>query len=124
MSSLASVKSNPFTYAFRGIIFGFNQRNFHFHFFFAFLALFLSLILQVSLIEWTIIILLIFLVFAAEIFNTAIEEICNLVRDRFQLDYQATALPRDLAAGAVLIMAITSVVIGFLIFTPKILPLL
>jgi len=55
--------------------------------------------------------------------NSAIEDLANVVRDHDQMNYQATKDARDLAAGGVLVLAITSAIIGLLIFVPKLLVL-
>lgn len=68
--------------------------------------------------EWLVIIIIIFAVLSAEIFNSAIESLCNLVRDEENLGYKKTKLIRDIAAGAVMLLAIGSVVIGLVIFLP------
>ena len=62
-------------------------------------------------------VLLIGLVLAAEVINTTIE---NLV-DMYIKDYNERAkVVKDTAAGTVLILAITSAIIGLMIFVPKI----
>ena len=62
-------------------------------------------------------VLLIGLVLAAEVINTTIE---NLV-DMYTKDYNERAkVVKDTAAGTVLILAITAVIIGLMIFVPKI----
>ena len=79
----------------------------------------LGLFFQLSNMEWAIIFLCIAAVMSLEMVNTALEEIANLVRDTDHLAYGATRRMRDVAAGAVLIMAIASAIIGGLIFIPK-----
>lgn len=65
--------------------------------------------------EWLIILLCFGIVLAAEAFNTAIERLVNLVSP----DYHPIAGDvKDIAAGAVLICAITAAIIGAVIFIP------
>lgn len=65
--------------------------------------------------EWLIVILCFAMVLAAEAFNTAIERLVNLVSP----DYHPLAGDvKDVAAGAVLICAIGTAVVGLLIFIP------
>lgn len=78
----------------------------------------------ISRAEWLALVIIIFAVLSAEIFNSAIEAVCNLVRDEDHLNYQATKLVRDLAAGAVLFLSLGSIVIGLVIFLPYISKLL
>lgn len=59
-------------------------------------------------------------VLAAEAFNTAIEALCDFASPAYQ---EAIKHTKDLAAGAVLIVAIAAAVVGLLIFIPKIMAL-
>ena len=74
--------------------------------------------------EWVIVLFLIGAVITAELFNTAIEEICNLATVKLKLRYSDTKVHRDLAAGAVLVIAVVAALIGMVIFIPKVLILL
>lgn len=56
------------------------------------------------------------MVFAAEGINTAIEAVCDQVSGQYAMLIKRA---KDVAAGAVLILAITSVAIGCIIFLPK-----
>lgn len=79
-----------------------------------------GLIFRLDRIEWCIIFLCIGGVFLAEGFNTAIERVCDKVSpERNPLIKDA----KDVAAGAVLLFVIASVIIGLLIFIPKIIAL-
>lgn len=75
---------------------------------------------SVEIYEWLIIMLCFGLVMSLEAVNTAMEDICNKLRDDFGLSYSATKNARDIAAGAVLISAIMSATIAGVIFLPKI----
>ncbi len=97
------------------------EKNIKFHLLMTMIALILGLILGITKIEWLVVILIIAVVLAAETFNSAIEEICNLLKKENNLDYQETKLIRDVSAGAVLILAIASVIIGLMIFLPYLL---
>ncbi|HEY8601538.1 MAG TPA: diacylglycerol kinase family protein [Thermomicrobiales bacterium] len=83
-------------------------------------ALALAAILRVSRVEWAIITLLIALVLTLEALNSAIEATVDLVTS----DYHPLAkIAKDVAAGAVWLMAIASAVIGAIIFLPPLLAL-
>jgi diacylglycerol kinase (ATP) len=58
------------------------------------------------------------MVWAAEIMNTAIEQLVDLVSPGF---HPKAGLIKDLAAGAVLVLSITALITGLIIFLPKIL---
>lgn len=97
------------------------ERNIKFHLLAMIIVVILGLILAITKIEWLVIVLIIGLVLAAETFNSAIEEICNFLKKENHLEYQETKLIRDVSAGAVLILAIASVIIGIIIFLPYLL---
>jgi diacylglycerol kinase (ATP) len=67
--------------------------------------------------EWCIVLLCFGLVLSAEAFNTAIERLVNLVSPDF---HPIAGDVKDVAAGAVLICAIASAIIGCIIFIPYI----
>lgn len=98
-----------------------HERNFRVEISFAILVTIASFILKVSPIEWAILVAVIGNVLALEMINTAIERCVDLVTK----DYRELAkISKDVAAGAVFIMSMLSVVIGIVIFLPKILELL
>jgi undecaprenol kinase len=110
---------HAFPCAFNGILSGFKERNMRFHGLAALVVLLLGWKVGLSQLEWLTVLLLIGLVWAAELINTAIEELANLVRDELGLGYDATTRARDTAAGAVLVVATVSAIIGLTIFVPK-----
>lgn len=106
-----------FYYAFRGIITAIKEeRNMKIHVSIATLVVILGLLLTLSKIEWFSIIIIISLVISAEIFNTAIETVVNLVSPKYN---EFAKKAKDLSAGAVFVLAICSVIIGLIIFMPK-----
>lgn len=93
-----------------------SERNFRFHIFAAVIVILASILTGLSMFEWLIILILIGGMLALEMVNSAIERTIDVITiERHPLAKQA----KDLAAGAVLIFAITSAVIGVLIFIPK-----
>ncbi|MBN2766971.1 MAG: diacylglycerol kinase family protein [Paludibacteraceae bacterium] len=75
-----------------------------------------GVLLGISVVEWMICLVLFALVFSAEVFNTAIESVVDLVSpDKHELARKA----KDLAAGAVLVTAIFAAIVGLMIFVPK-----
>ncbi|PIS08683.1 hypothetical protein COT75_05500 [Candidatus Beckwithbacteria bacterium CG10_big_fil_rev_8_21_14_0_10_34_10] len=96
------------------------ERNLKIHLGFTFLVLILGLIFKVSQTEWLILVLTIAIVISAEIFNSAIEAVSDLLKFKLKLSYYETYWIRNFAAGGVMILAIASVIIGFIIFLPKI----
>jgi undecaprenol kinase len=110
-----------FTYAAQGIIDMVSERNMRVHIAAAVLIVFSAIFFRVTLTEWFIILILISLVFALEMINTAVEDLANIVRDELKLDYAATRKARDVAAGAVFVVAIIAALVGITIFLPYIL---
>ena len=105
-----------FSYAIQGIVTAMSEQNFRFHLLSAVIVMIAGLFTGLSIIEWIIIVLVITLVIGAEMFNTAIERVVDLVSpDYHPLAKQA----KDIAAAAVLVFAACSVIIGILIFLPK-----
>lgn len=112
-----------FYYAGRGIISALSERNVRFHVGAMLLVVLAGIQLKLSQIEWYVVLILIGSVLSAELVNTAIEDLANHVRDDLKIGYSATARTRDVAAGAVLIVAIVAALIGTMIFLPKVLQL-
>ena len=110
-----------FEFAFRGI--GRllkNEHNSRIHFTVAFVVIVLGFVLRVSSIEWICLSIAMALVILSELFNTSIE----LLADKVESEYDKTiGAVKDLASAAVLIASILSVIVGLIIFTPKILEL-
>ncbi len=91
--------------------------NLQIHILFGIIAILLGLIFQITYFEWLIIILLIGLVISLELTNTAIEETVDYFTQNL---HPGAKRAKDVAAGAVLIAAITALIIGLFIFLPYI----
>lgn len=111
--------SETFKFALEGIRVSFiNEKNIRFHLFFSVFVIVFGIIFNLTQTEWMLIFFAIAGMIVVEMINTAIERVVDLVTDQYHpLAKQA----KDIAAGAVLIYAILSVVIGMIIFIPKIL---
>jgi undecaprenol kinase len=107
-----------FKFALEGIKVSFLQeRNMRIHTCLSLLVILVGWILSLSISEWLFVLLAIGGMLALEMTNSAIERVVDLVTDQYHpLAKQA----KDIAAGAVLIYAILSVIIGLIIFIPKI----
>lgn len=105
--------------AFNGIMYILkNERNFRIQIIAALLVIIASFVLRLELIEFAIIVLVIFLVWLLEFINSAIE----IVIDMYTEEYNEKAkVAKDISAGAVTLTALMSVIIGIIIFLPKIL---
>lgn len=113
--------SNSFKFAGSGIFSAFkSELNMQVHFCLMLLVILCGIIFDISLFEWQICIVLFGVVIGAEIFNTAIETVVDLVMPNIN---EKAKLAKDLAAGAVLVIAIAAAVVGLTIFVPKALEL-
>lgn len=106
-----------FRFAGRGIIDLFRyENNAKVHLMVAVLVVIMGIWLRLSVTEWALISTQIGLVWAAEGFNTALEKLCDRVTtDQDPLIRAA----KDLASGAVMILCVVAVLVGLLIFGPK-----
>ncbi|MFC0270047.1 diacylglycerol kinase family protein [Metabacillus herbersteinensis] len=109
--------SKSFLFAWNGIIRTVkHERNFQIHLFISLIILLSGSILSLSRIEWIILLFLIGGMLSLELMNTALERAVDLITK----DYHPLAkAAKDAAAGAVLVYALLSVIIGLIIFIPK-----
>lgn len=110
-----------FAYAWNGLLeLWRTEKNFKVHCIASIIVFIVSFLLRLSIIEWSIILLTIGMVFVTEAFNTAVERLIDYLRPE---KHPLAGFIKDVAAGGVLIAVIMSVVIGILIFMPKIIAL-
>lgn len=96
-------------------------RNFKIQLVFAILASLAGIILKISYIEWVIILFVICLVLFAEMMNTVVETVVDMITKEYN---DNAKVAKDIAAGAVTICAICSVIVGLIIFVPKLINLI
>lgn len=94
-----------------------NEQNMKIHFFMMIAVIIAGIIFKISKLEWIICIILFGLVISSELFNTAIENTIDLITKEKN---ENARIAKDASAGAVLIISISSAIIGFMIFIPKI----
>ena len=110
---------NSFKYAFEGIFSSFKtEQNMKIHVILMILVIIFGIILKISKFEWIICIILFGFVISLELINTAIENIVDLITVEKN---PKAKLIKDVSAGAVLIAAIASAIVGLIIFIPYIL---
>ncbi len=122
MSSDLNVKTQrllkSFQYAFSGIKAAIlAEKNMRIHLFISMLVIIFGLWFSLTIVEWVVILFAIGGMLALEMINSAIERLVDLVTEEY---HPLAKSAKDIAAGAVLIYAITSVIVGLLIFLPKI----
>ena len=122
MDKFFRTRGKSFQYAFSGLRYALRtQKNSWIHLFFTIAAICAGVLLKITALEWTVIIFCIGLVWLAELLNTALETAVDL----FCPEYHPLAkVVKDVAAGAVLVAALISVVIGLIIFGPQLFHLL
>ncbi|MDR1100832.1 MAG: diacylglycerol kinase family protein [Clostridiales bacterium] len=100
-----------FKYSYEGIVFCLkSERNFRIHVFAGLLVLYLSPLYHFTALEGSVLTIVIFIVLIMEIFNTALENLVDLVTT----DYHSLArIVKDLSAGAVSLSAICALVVGY-----------
>lgn len=114
MKNTSQAKS--FAVAFQGVGRAFaSELHMKVHLFFAIAALVACWFLQVELWGWCVVVICIGLVVSAEVLNTALEALCDKVSPEYD---EHIKVAKDAAAGAVLVLAITSVVAGLIVFIP------
>lgn len=113
---------NSFKYAFEGVHRELKEeQNLKIHILIMILVIIAGFILKLSPMEWIICIILFGFVIALELINTAIELTVDLAMPEIHPKAKAA---KDIAAAAVLVSATCSVIIGLIIFLPKIINLL
>ncbi|MBP2241666.1 undecaprenol kinase [Cytobacillus eiseniae] len=121
MSSASKGKKHrlikSFGFAFTGIRTAIlSERNMKIHLCITIIVIFASIGLSISMIEWLFVILAIGGMLSLEMLNSAIERVVDLVTEEY---HPLAKQGKDIAAGAVLIYAMMSVMIGLIIFLPK-----
>lgn len=111
------LKSFGFAFAGLGYVFR-TQRNFRVHLGIAFLVALIGWLLGISLTEWAVFGVMVVVVLAAEMTNTMVEALVDLVSPGY---HPLAKVSKDVAAGVVLLTAIGAVVVGLVIFGPKVL---
>ncbi len=110
-----------FTYAFHGLrVLLREEHNSRIHLLATLCVIVAGVVLHISALEWVAVAFAVGIVFSAEIFNSAIEDLSDVVcpeRD------ERIKKVKDLSAAAVLVSAFTALIVGLVIFIPKIVTL-
>lgn len=93
------------------------NQNLRFHFAAAIAVIILSILFHVNAFEMGILGVMILVVIVAEMINTVVEEMVDLITTEHR---QQAKIAKDVAAGMVLLSALGSVIVGFLVFAPHI----
>ncbi len=97
-----------------------SERHIRYHFVAALAVIFLALFLKISALEFFLLVLAAILVIFAELMNTAIETVVDLVTEDY---HELAKRAKDVAAGAVLVTSVGAVTLGYLVLSGHIFPL-
>ncbi|MDR3262014.1 MAG: diacylglycerol kinase family protein [Tannerella sp.] len=110
-----------FGYAFHGIrLMILQEQNARIHLFVTCCVVIAGCCFHLSAAEWVAVVIAIGSVIAAEAFNTSIEALSDMVSPQYSENIKQV---KDFAAGAVLTVAGAAIIVGFIIFLPKIIAL-
>ncbi len=110
---------HSFTCAIEGVLYALKtQRNMKVHFLLGLLVLVFGSILDVNRLELLVLLITVGLVISAEMINTAIEEVVNLVTREY---HPLAKIAKNVAAGAVLVTSLISVCVAYVIFIERLL---
>ncbi|GGB29089.1 diacylglycerol kinase [Virgibacillus dakarensis] len=98
-----------------------HERNFQIHLIVGIIIICAGFFLQLTAGEWVMIVLVIGFVLTAEMINTTIEKLINYLKPEIHPEAKTI---KDIAAATVLIAAVIAVIIGFIVFLPKLYSLL
>ena len=105
-------------YAWQGIKYCFrSERNFRIELIIAFITLLFAIMLRIDSGEWLAILFCSSLVLSLEIINTAIEKLSNVVVASI---HPIIKVVKDMAAGAVFLVSVVSIIVACIIFVPRI----
>ena len=119
--SLWQQERRSFGYAGQGIRHAWQtQRHLRIHVGLGLLALGLGLALGIGVGEWAALLTVMTVVIALELMNTVVEAVVDLASPQF---HPKANVAKDVAAGAVLVSAVGAVLVGAVIFVPRVLAL-
>lgn len=108
---------SSFKYAFSGLNEALkSEKNLKIHFLASILVLSLAIFLKFSFLEFSVLILTIFLVIILELINTVVEKLSDIIHPDFS---EKIRIIKDISASVVLLGAVASITIGAFLFLPK-----
>ncbi len=117
--SFLHARLKAFQYAFKGLKkLIFSEDSFKAQFLIGLFAILLGLLFKISTIEWMMQLICIGLMLSTEALNTAVEKIADYIQPNYHKEIETI---KDIGAGAALIAAIISLILGCIIYIPKIL---
>jgi len=114
-------RGNAFSYAFQGLKAASGEANLRLHFLAVLAVVVNGLYFGITTTEWCVLLICCGLVICLELINSAIERLCDAVIPETNPKIKFV---KDVSAAAVLMAAITSVIVGVIIFKPYVMALL
>ncbi len=112
---------NCFNYPIKGLKYAYrNEQNLAIDVGIAILVLVAGFIFKLDTTEWVVVVFTIGAVLSLELVNTAIEAVVDLVTEEY---HPLAKVAKDTSAAAVFVIAIVAVIVGLIIFLPKIISL-
>lgn len=108
---------NSFIYSFQGLKYTYRyEQSMAVHILITLVVVVLGIVLKISTVEWFVCLILIALVIASELINTAIEAVVDLASPKID---PLAKIAKDTASAAVFILSLASFICGLIIFIPK-----
>lgn len=112
---------DSFKYAMQGIKTAIKaERNMKVHVLLMLIVIIAGIVLKISSFEWIVCVILFGLVISAELINTSLEAIVDIIMPDL---HPKAKVAKDIAASSVLVIAVVSAIVGMIIFIPKIVEL-
>ncbi len=112
---------NSFKYAFSGLIDTYRtEQSVWIYIPVALLVILMGFLLKISNYEWMVVVLILGIILSLELVNTALEAVVDLVTKEYK---PLAKKAKDTVSAAVLVFAIASVIVGLIIFLPKLIAL-
>ncbi|MGM9834880.1 MAG: diacylglycerol kinase [Bacilli bacterium] len=113
---------NSFKYSMQGLEYAYkNEQSMFIHFIVTVFVIIMGLILDISGFEWLITFIVVGMVLAAELINTAIEAVVDMVT----LEYNELAkIAKDCGSAATFVLSLIAAVMGLIVYIPHIIDLL
>lgn len=110
--------SSSLKYAFDGLKYAYkNEQSMTVHIVVTILVIMFGFIFEISSYEWIIVVLCIGIMMCVELVNTSIEAVVDLVTKKYD---EKAKIAKDVAAAVSVMFSITSIIVGLIIFAPKI----
>ncbi len=111
-----------FTYPVKGLKYAYrNEQNLAVDVGMALIVIIFGFIFRIETWEWAVLVITVGIVLALELVNTAIEAVVDLVTEEY---HPLAKVAKDTSAAAVFVFAIVAVVVGIIIFLPRIISLI